>query len=114
MGRGHLDHRTVRQGFELFAYPWTRVSPYVTAGLTLAPRSFQDAYYDENLDQVQLNASDSMMFGPNVGLGVELALGKSIALDLEGRYTAFLGTDEQDPTAPGSFQTRAGVVVHFK
>lgn len=98
---------------ELFAWPWTRVSPYVLAGLTGAGRDFEDDYLDTRTDTVQHLSHSDVQWGPHAGLGIEFALGKSVALDLEARYIGFLTAGGDDPTLPGAVQTTAGVMVHF-
>lgn len=62
---------------QIFAFPWTRVSPYLSAGYTWTNRS----------TGVQ-GASDRVK-GPHAGLGLELAIGDSAALGVEGRYTHY-------------------------
>src|SRR5690606_8099161 len=65
---------------ELFAWPWTRVSPYAIGGLTYTSRSMADEV--RTFDGVQNIDAGSPLVGPHAGLGLELALGKSVALDL--------------------------------
>lgn len=98
---------------ELFAWPWTRVSPYALAGLTWDSRNFNDTLYDTSVGEVSSYAAQDVRIGPHVGLGLEFALGKTVALDLEARYASFLGTSVDDATLPGALQTTAGVMVHF-
>jgi hypothetical protein len=98
---------------ELFAYPWTRVSPYVIAGVTWNGGSVTD---DVWMGDTYVAATDvSSQLGLHGGLGVELAMGKSVALDFEGRYIGWVSDSTPDmPSAPGALQATGGLVVHFK
>ncbi|MEQ1505756.1 MAG: hypothetical protein ABMB14_26210, partial [Myxococcota bacterium] len=92
---------------ELFAFPWARVSPYVLGGATWNAASFADP-----ISGVGARTVDGQV-GLHAGLGLELALGRSAALDFEGRYIGWM--DERLPTeAPGAIQATAGLLVHFK
>jgi len=62
---------------QVFAMPWTRVSPYLSAGYTWTNRS------------AGLQGQDQKLKGPHAGLGLELAIGDSAALGVEGRYTHY-------------------------
>jgi opacity protein-like surface antigen len=110
------NDRTITTGqasVELFAWPWTKVSPYAIGGLTVAGREFEDDRLSVATDRVETLSAKDVQWGPHVGLGVEFALGKSVALDLEARYVGFIGQNSDDPRLPGAMQTSAGVVVHF-
>lgn len=100
--------QTVSQAsVQLFAFPWSRVSPYVMGGLTYNSRDIADC-----MEDVTVEANDAL-YGPHAGAGLEIALGDSLALDLEGRYTAYLNVSPDDLTVPAAFQTTAGLVYHF-
>lgn len=94
----------VAGSLELFAYPWTRVSPYVLGGVTFNRETLAD--------DLGLAAVADGQTGLHAGLGLEFALGRTAALDLEGRYIGWL-TDSAVNDAPGAFQTTAGLVFHF-
>ena len=96
---------------ELFAFPWTRVSPYAIGGLTMNNRNIADelASY-QGVDQLDTGRN---LVGAHAGLGLELALGKSAALDLEGRYIGWLNQTAMDTASPGALQATAGLVFHF-
>jgi hypothetical protein len=112
---GHIpetERRTQTQlagSLALFAFPWAPVSPYVIGGATWNDRSVTH----EEFDGASFTSKDSGydQWGLHAGLGLELALGKSVALDLEGRYVGWLQRDKGD--APGALQTTAGLLVHF-
>ncbi len=96
---------------ELFAFPWSRISPYAIGGVTWAAGGFDDqVFIDGKTEQISMRRT---AFGPHAGLGVEFALGQDVALDLEARYVGFLGHDPQDPTLGGGLTTTAGVLFHF-
>ncbi|MEQ1570590.1 MAG: outer membrane beta-barrel protein, partial [Myxococcota bacterium] len=98
---------------ELFAYPWTRVSPYVLGGVTLNSASIADDVWTG--ESYTSTASKGGQLGLHGGLGLELALGKSVALDLEGRYIGWVTPSALEvQTAPGALQATAGLMVHFK
>jgi len=88
---------------QLFAFPWTRLSPYVGGGVTFdGPASRADAP----------ESGRRMM--PHAGLGVELALGRSLAIDIEGRYLSQMQTLSDDPLSEGgALQATAGLLFHF-
>jgi opacity protein-like surface antigen len=96
---------------ELFAYPWKRVSPYALVGMSTMSRDLNDTMLDGE-DLTTVTRQDTR-FGPHVGLGLELAIGDHVALDLEGRYTGYMGYDPTDLTIPGGLSTHVGVLYHF-
>jgi len=96
---------------QLFAFPWTRVSPYALGGVTYGARNLNDAIGTDGTSATVI-AQDSL-WGLHGGLGVELALGDRVALDLEGRYIGYLDKAPEDPSAPGALQLTGGVMVHF-
>jgi opacity protein-like surface antigen len=89
---------------ELFAFPWTRVSPYVLGGVTLNRQVLADDF--------GLTAIGDGQVGVHGGVGLELALGHTAALDLEGRYIGWV-TDSAVNSAPGAIQATAGLLFHF-
>jgi len=101
---------SVAGSVELFAFPWTRVSPYGLVGLTWTDRDIDDAFATYDGGTVTRNDA---MFGPHGGLGLEFALGENVALDLEARYTGYLNREVTDPTFPGVLSTTGAVMFHF-
>ncbi len=101
---------TFQPSVQLFALPWSRVSPYVSAGVTWTQRSYDDAYTSNG--QAQEGFIQETAFGPHAGLGLELAFGDRAALDLEGRYIGYLNTAD-DAGAPSAFQGTAGLNFYF-
>ncbi len=106
----HRQQTVGQASVELFAFPWTRVSPYVLTGLTVAGRDFSDAYYTSSVQQYE---SQGTLYGLHGGIGLELAIGDRFGIDLEGRYIGYMGQSTRDAALPGSFQTTAGVMYHF-
>ncbi len=96
---------------QLFAFPWTRVSPYAIGGVTYDARNIQDDIYNGGTSATVI-ANDAL-WGLHGGLGLELAMGKSLALDLEGRYIGYLDKSPTDPSLPGALQLTGGLMVHF-
>jgi hypothetical protein len=85
---------------QLFAFPWTRLSPFVSAGAT----------FGGGEAEVQGSGGGAQ---PHAGLGLELAIGKRIAFDVEARYLSQLRSLEAAPGAGGAAQVTGGLLVHF-
>ena len=96
---------------QLFAFPWTRVSPYVLGGVTYDARNLHDDIATGN-GSATVIANDAL-WGLHAGLGLELALGQNLALDFEGRYIGYLDKSPTDPSLPGALQLTGGLMVHF-
>jgi opacity protein-like surface antigen len=96
---------------KLYAMPWTRVSPYLTLGVTATQREFDDTYSDGF--RTQTATVDDTLVGPHVGLGIEFAVGKSAALDFEGRLIGYTNKDPADPAAPVAGQATGGLKFYF-
>ncbi len=82
---------------EVFAFPWSKLSPYALVGVTLNQRGPDTA----------------ALTGAHGGVGIEYTVQNNIALDLEGRMTGWLNRDEADTTSPLATSITAGVVFHF-
>lgn len=104
-------HNTASASAELFAFPWSRVSPYILGGATYTDRSINDTIWRN--DEVQTLTTGGALYGPHAGVGVEFAIGKRLALDLEARYVHYVNANPDDPTLPGALQTSTGLVWHF-
>ena len=98
---------------QVYAFPWTRVSPYATLGLTWNNRSITDDYYNAETRRNEIAQQEGTLFGPHAGLGLELALGDSAALNFEGRFINYVNVEEGDPTVPGAVQGTAGLNFYF-
>ncbi len=93
----------------LFAYPWSRVSPYVIGGVTWNGRALQDRYFTEGGTTV--DTTEDVLTGLHGGVGLSLGLGQKVALELEGRYIGYLDGSAADPV--GALQGTGGLVFHF-
>lgn len=97
----------------VYAFPWTRVSPYMTAGLTWNNRQINDDYYDDASMEYTVVSQQDTLFGPHAGLGMEFAIGDSAALNFEGRYISYLNQDDTDISAPNAVQGTMGLSFYF-
>jgi len=105
------SHTTGSASAELFAFPWTRISPYALGGVTYTDRSVSDTIWRNN--ELQVVESTDPLMGVHGGLGLEFAVGKRAAIDLEARYIGYVNRDRTDPTLPGAVTTSAGLMWHF-
>ena len=96
---------------QLFAWPWTRFNPYVSAGITWTQRSYRDSYEDRY--GTHKVSEDHVLFGPHGGLGLELGLGANASVNVEGRVIGYLNIEEDDRAVPSAVQTTAGVNLYF-
>ncbi len=101
----------VNGSVELFAFPWTRVSPYLIGGVTYNARNIQDEIWQG--DALSVVEQHDSLWGLHGGVGLELALGQSLAIDLEGKYIGYLDREPTDASLPGALQLNAGLMVHF-
>ena len=92
---------------ELFAFPWSRVNPYVLAGITLTDRNI-----DQPLVGGTFEAEDSL-WGPHAGLGLEFGIGKSASLNLDARFIGYVNKGVDDPSRAGAVQANAGLNFYF-
>ena len=90
---------------QLFAFPWSHVSPFLTAGATM-----------QDTDMTLIGASDGddakTLWGPHAGLGLEIGIGKSVAIDLDGRLN-YLVNAKANGATPTAFTTNLGLMFHF-
>jgi len=96
---------------QLFAFPWTKVNPYLSGGLTWTSRCYNDAIY-KGPNQTTVEAEDTL-FGPHLGLGLELGVGDNASINLEGRGMAYLNKSADDQSAPSALQGTAGFNLYF-
>jgi hypothetical protein len=88
----------VQASAHLFLFPWTQVSPYLTAGMSSAP-------YEGAKNQSKYQVPDGYAYGPHGGVGVELGIGDHFSLNAEGRYTKFQNVE--------SSKTHAAVGLNY-
>ena len=104
-------NQPLQASVNLYAFPWTRVSPYLSAGLTWNHRDIQDEYWDGF--QYRTVQADDTLFGPHGGLGVEFAVGQSAAVNFEADYIGYLNRQPDDPTGPSALQATMGLNFYF-
>jgi opacity protein-like surface antigen len=95
---------------QVFAAPWSRISPYATVGVTFAERAYDDVWTD-GFEEYTTQLNDSS-FGPHVGIGLEFALGQNAAINFEARAIGYLDNQEGG-TIPGAVQSTFGVQWYF-
>ncbi len=92
---------------QAFAFPWAKISPFASAGMTLTGRNMSDQI--PGIGEVE---GEGLLFGPHGGLGVELGFDR-FAIDLEARYVHYVNQGPDAVAAPGSLQTGVTVLTHF-
>ena len=97
----------------LYAFPWTRVSPYFSAGLTWNGRQISDEYFNGRTLEYQVVDTSDTLFGPHAGVGVEFAIGDSAALNFEAQYIGYIDVDDTDASAPSATQGTMGMNFYF-
>ncbi len=101
----------IQPSVNVYAFPWTRVSPYASLGLTWASRSYEDTWSDGFTQQTETVSSTA--FGPSLGAGIEFNLAEAASLDLEAKYNGFVNVGADDPNVPGALQAGAGLTFYF-
>lgn len=97
----------ISTSLELFAFPWTRVNPYLLGGVTVTPRNVYDNYQDGVAE------TEKTLWGPHVGLGLEVNLTKEVSINADARYIGYIGREDRDPSVPAAFQGNLGVNFYF-
>lgn len=87
---------------EIFLFPWSRMSPYALVGVTSNSRN-----------QVPGMSEPTSLLGPHAGIGLELALGKSLAIDLEGRAIGWSNPGPEETANPVALTATGGLTFHF-
>ena len=100
----------LQPSLQVFAFPWSRVSPYASVGLTWTERSYEDTWHN-GMDEVVSKVQDTS-FGPHIGGGLELSIGKNASIDFETRAIGYLDAQE-DGTLPGAVQATFGANFYF-
>lgn len=95
----------------LFLSPWSRLSPYALAGLTVNGRHIDDDVALAGGDATV--KGEGILWGPHAGVGLEIALGENLALDVDARYTAYVNQSSEDISHPGALTVGGGIVAHF-
>jgi hypothetical protein len=100
-------YQPLQASVQVFGLPWTKVNPYVLAGVTVTGRKIED-----NLGFTTVTES-STLWGPHGGLGLELGLGQKASINFDARYTGYLNKPPGDLTVPGALQGNMGVNFYF-
>ncbi|MFZ5482573.1 MAG: outer membrane beta-barrel protein, partial [Myxococcota bacterium] len=100
-------NQPLQASVQLFAAPWSRVNPYVLAGVTINQRNVQDTVGPFFVDQ------DQALWGPHGGLGLEVNVGKKVSVNGDVRYVGYLNVPDEDLTRPGAFQANLGLNFYF-
>lgn len=93
---------------ELFAFPWTRVNPYVLGGVTLTGRNVND-----QIDQGTTVSSDQSLWGPHIGAGLELDVSQKVSVNFDVRAIGYLNRPQGDAARPGAAQANMGLNFYF-
>lgn len=103
---GFLSKDSVRTmttaGVDVFVFPWSKLSPYATAGLALSGRP-----------DATPNDTRGNLTGLQAGIGLEFSPTKSLGLDLEAKTTRWMNMDPADTFNPSSLQLGGAVMFHF-
>ncbi len=92
---------------QLFAFPWTRFNPYVLAGVTYTNRNVQDDIGQAFVD------NDHPVWGPHLGVGLELGIGKNWSVNGDLRGIGYLNDGGEDLMRQGATQANLGVNRYF-
>ena len=101
----------IAPNISIHAVPWKRVSPYAEFGMTASRRIYNDQW-SQNGEQFQTDVSGTA-WGPHAALGLEVAIGKSLALDVSGKYVGYVNVEGDDPSAPSALQGNLGLNIYF-
>ncbi len=102
---------TLQPSVNLYAFPWTRVNPYLTVGGTMTRRAYDDSWTNDSGEQSATVIGTA--YGPHAGLGLEIAVGDNAALDARGTYISYQNVDGSDANAPGALQGTVGLDFYF-
>jgi len=96
---------------ELFAFPWSKVNPYVLAGVTRTARNYSDQYFN-GFQEVMVETDDAL-WGPHGGLGIELGVGKQASVNFEWRAMGYLNKPADDCSKAGAMEATMGANFYF-
>jgi opacity protein-like surface antigen len=102
---------SLQAGAQLFLFPWTRVSPYLTGGIARTSVDINDRYSASG-ETVQLQHQESLS-GPMGGVGIELSPSQHFSIQVEGRYIQYQNIAENSPILPSVLQGTAGLNIYF-
>ena len=96
---------------QLHLFPWTKVSPFVSAGYAWNQIDVHDHYQVNGESKQALQAG--ILTGPVVGAGVEFSLSKHLALSAEGRYLMYQNLRFDDPAKDNGVTLTSGLNLYF-
>jgi hypothetical protein len=111
-GSGTTRSQSTFAGSVMFFFaPFRRVQPFVDVGIT------GDAYrIDDDIGvdgRTVWVTRKGLALGPHLGLGFEFALGKKLALDIEGRVVRYLNLPQGGYQAATQGSLTMGLIAHF-
>jgi len=92
---------------EVFAFPWTRFNPYFLGGVTYTNRNIQDSVGQQFVDDAH------PYWGPHLGIGLEIGLGKAVSLNGDIRGIGYLNDGGSDLVRQGAVQSNLGLNFYF-
>jgi hypothetical protein len=104
-------HDPIQASVQLFAFPWTHVSPYATVGWTWSPYEIHDSI--EGSASAAPIDEQGVARGGHAGLGIEFALGEHAALGLDARYLHLSRLPQGAESLPSALQATAGLKAYF-
>jgi len=96
---------------QVYLFPWTKVSPYLSAGYAWNQLEVDD-YYRVNGEERRA-IQEAFLTGPVFGAGVSFAISKSLGVSAEGRYLMFNNLDENDPARDNGLILTSGINLYF-
>jgi opacity protein-like surface antigen len=96
---------------QIYLFPWTKVSPFVSAGVAANALKVQDTYqWKGNQKQAKQN---SLLLGTVLGAGVEFNVAKHFGLKAEGRYFDYRNLEKQQPANNNAVLISMGMSLYF-
>lgn len=92
---------------QLFAIPWTRFNPYLSAGITHTGVNLQDQVGQQTVD------AEGALWGPHLGAGLEFGLGEKASINFDLRGIGYLNTPADEMIERGAAQATMGVNFYF-
>lgn len=92
---------------QLFALPWTRFNPYLSAGITHTGLNLQDQVGQQMVD------AEGALWGPHLGAGLEFGLGEKASINFDLRGIGYLNAPADAMLRPGAAQANMGVNFYF-
>lgn len=98
-------------------FPTLPIQVYGLAGITADYRDFEKVVYTEGYKDFYYNSDrfQDVRFGPHVGLGTEIMLGKDVSFHADARWTYYTvaAAESVQQTVPTAFAANAGLSFFF-